>query len=166
VDKTTLPKVFVFALLVIFALAEGGASDQPQALQMNGRVEQVFAVTNSGSIEVESWTAGPKVLAQLALNLSSPSFLIITFSATGATDAHESSQPTIACMIDGTTPCEPGEALFLLSNLWDSRSFTWVIRKVGRGMHTIRIDATMATARPTPPSRIRNNTLVVEAARF
>jgi hypothetical protein len=160
------------AFLPLFFLAEGSFSAEPPKSQTSsaGRVEQVFGQTNIDPIEV-GWPPAPSngVLAQMTVDLESASLLVITFSATASrTNDQRTTAPNIACTIDDTTPCQPGRETqtFLLGNLWDSRSFTWIAPRVGKGKHTLSIGASWAPARPAPNITFLDRTMVVAAAKL
>jgi hypothetical protein len=162
----------VIALLPLFFLAEGGISAEPPKSQTfsAGRVEQVFAQTNSDTIELGWPPASPSgALAQMTLNLESASLLVITITALGYAKAPDQvvTQPNIRCTIDNTTPCQGyRDVYFRLANSVDSHSFTWIVPSAAKGRHTITIDATWAPARPAPPSTFFDRTLVVAAAKL
>ncbi len=164
-----LAKAFAAILVSLCFPTQSGISAEPPKAQTTiaGRVDQVFVQTNLDAIKVGGWSSpDTAVLAQMTIDLESASLLIITFSATGSTHEGEN-QPTIACMVDTTTPCQPpNQVYFVTRNIWDSRSFTWVVHSATRGKHTVSIGASWLPARPSPPSTFINRTLVIEAAKL
>jgi hypothetical protein len=103
----------------------------------------------------------------MTIDLRSDSLLVITFSARGVVAPSAGPIPIvfIKCEIDQGTPCQPdiNAVEFLYPQFCcDTRSFTWVVHAVGKGIHTITIQLGMGN--PTF-AVITNRTLVVEAAR-
>lgn len=133
-----------------------------------GRVEQVFALTDSTGISYEnpSGRMEPMPSTSLDVNLKQDSLLVITFSARGTVRPSGSKVIPITfikCEFDGT-PCSPNintVEYHYPQYCCDSRSFTWVVHKARKGMHKVAIIWGMGN--PTAIA-ISQRTLIVEAA--
>src|SRR5262245_28053648 len=134
-------------------------------------VDQVAALTTSASASYSdpsgAFVALPDTSVTFDLKLAS--LLVVTFAARGAV-AKKPGQTTtpivfVKCELDGT-PCQPDSnpVEFLLPPFCcDTRSFTWVARRVAPGSHTIAIFWGMGN----PGSAVlTNRSLIVEAARL
>ena len=143
-------------------------SNQILQISSAGRVEQVFALTTSETAVYEDPTGRIVSMpsTSLVVDLKQDSLLLITFCARGS--ARPSGTKVIPivfinCEIDGK-PCSPNINTIEYhypQYCCDSRSFTWVVHKAGRGKHTIEIKWGMGN--PTEIV-ISQRTLTIEAA--
>jgi hypothetical protein len=144
-------------------------SSNPQRLQIThgGRVEQVFALTDSSGISYEnpSGRMEPMPSTSLDLDLKQDSLLIITFCARGTVRPSGSKVIPFAfikCELDGI-PCSPDInpiEYHYPQYCCDSRSFTWVVHKAKKGKHKL----VMIWGMGNPTSiGISQRTLVVQA---
>lgn len=162
-------RVFVIALLTLFALGEGSVLAQTLQTTSAGRVEQVFALTTSGAATFSNPSGAFQSLDSMTVDLKFDSLLVITFSARGTVQpptppATQIPIVFVKCKIDGS-PCQPdfNSVEFLYPQFCcDTRSFTWVVHAAKKGIHTLTILWGMGN--PTS-AVITNRTLVVEAAR-
>lgn len=132
-------------------------------------VVQVAALTTSASAQYTDpqgvFMAMPDTSVTFDVKVSS--LLVVTFSARGVVGKKpgQTTSPIVfvKCQLDGT-PCQPDgnpvEFMFP-PTCCDSRSFTWVARRVAPGSHTIAIQWGMGNP---GTAIVTNRSLVVEAA--
>ena len=132
-------------------------------------VVQVAALTTSASAQYADpqgvFLAMPDTFVTFDVEVSS--LLVVTFSARGAVGKKPGQTSTpivfVKCQLDGT-PCEPdaNAVEFMFPPFCcDSRSFTWVARRVAPGSHTIAIQWGMANP---GTAIVTDRSLIVEAA--
>jgi|SRR5215510_12683697 len=134
-------------------------------------VDQVATLTTSAAATYSDPSGAFAAMpgTSLTFNVKLASLLVITFAARGVA-AKKSAQTTtpivfIKCELDGA-PCQPdvNPVEFLFPPFCcDSRSFTWVARRVAPGSHTVAIFWGMGNP---GTAIVTNRTLVVEAAQF
>jgi hypothetical protein len=134
-------------------------------------VDQVVALTTSAPASYSdpsgAFAAIPDTSVTFDLKLTS--LLVVTFAGRGAA-AKKPGQTTtpivfVKCELDGT-PCEPdaNHVEFLLPPFCcDTRSFTWVARRVAPGSHKIAMFWGMGNP---GTATLTNRSLIVEAARL
>jgi hypothetical protein len=134
-------------------------------------VAQVAALTTSAAAQYTDpqglFMAMPGT--SVTFDVKVGSLLVVTFSARGAVGKKPGQTTTpivfIKCLLDGTS-CQPdvNPVEFLFPPFCcDSRSFTWVARKVGAGSHTIAIQWGMGNP---GTATVTNRSLIVEAAQL
>jgi hypothetical protein len=134
-------------------------------------VAQVAALTTSTGAQYTdpqgTFVAMPDT--SVTFDVKAGSLLVITFSARGVVGKKPGQTSTpivfIKCLLDGT-PCQPdaNPIEFMFPPVCcDSRSFTWVARRVGPGSHTIAIQWGMGNPGTAVVSQ---RSLIVEAAQI
>jgi hypothetical protein len=159
--------VFLSALPIFFVLGAGVVLAQAPQTTKAGTVGLVLASTTSGAATFSNPSGAFQPLDSMKVQLKFDSLLVITFSARGSVAPSAGPIPIVfvRCEIDGT-PCQPNQnpVEFLYPQFCcDTRSFTWVAHKAGKGNHTVTILWGMGN--PTS-AVISNRTLVVEAAKL
>ena len=142
-----------------------------------GRIEQVFALTNSDSVTLVPPGLFQVPLAGTTLNihLNQPSLLVISFDARvfGLTsETGKANGPFLAlnCNVDGqhTPPNTNSIEHYSIAGFGHAQSFAWVAHSVTAGPHTVDILATGINFGSLPnlieEIVITNRTLVVLAA--
>ena len=139
-----------------------------------GRVEQVFALTNSGPTMI-SFPAQMQPIPEtsMAIRLAQDSLLTITYSmrvfliASGRTFGPPGPMMLVRCELDGVSCAPNGNDIEFGNNLgWgDARAFTWVVHYAKHGIHTVAILGGMANPN-NAESGITNRSLIVNAAKF
>jgi hypothetical protein len=157
--------VFPIASSIFLALGAHVVLAQAPQTTNAGRVEQVFASTNTATATFSNPSGAFQALDSMKINLKSDSLLVITFSARGTVAPSGGTIPIvfIRCEVDGI-PCQPNHnavEFFYPQACCDSRTFTWIAHKAAKGVHVVTILWGMGN--PTA-AYISNRTLVIEAA--
>jgi hypothetical protein len=131
-------------------------------------VDQVFVFTSSATIDYTNPSGASQVADSLDIDLKKDALLIISYSVRASLTPRTSTQVPmvfVRCEVD-SAPCSPNgnDVVWLIPEFCcDSRTFTWIFPKAGKGKHTVK--TLWGMGNPTA-AHFTLRSLVVEAARI